>query len=241
MRLVHCSSSGVSATGGTFRYDSSVGLTRNVSVTGGKFSYNSASNYTGALTFTSGTVGGSNLTGVALSIGTGQTMSPGNSTGVLAAGATTWTSGGTFIFELNSATGTSGSITSGWDLLNAPTLDITALAGTFTLKIVSLDALQAAGLAQNFSDGTSYSWLFVDADSSITGFSSAKFVLDASAFQNTHTGTFSVGQGLGINDDKLYINYTAIPEPATWLLLAAGFASVMLISRRRRQVIRQKH
>jgi len=66
-------------------------------------------------------------------------------------------------------------------------------------------------------------------------------VLDASAFQNTYTGTFSVSQGLGINDDKLYINYTAVPEPATWLLLAGGLAAAMLISRRRRQVICQKH
>jgi autotransporter-associated beta strand protein len=226
-------SSGVSVTGGTFKYDSSVGLSRNVTVSGGRFSYNSASNYTGALTFTSGSVGGSNLAGVALSIGTGQTMAPGNSTGALAAGATTWTNGGTFVFEINDATGAEGSTSAGWDLLNASSLNITAGSGQFTMQLVSLNALQAAGQAQNFSDGTSYSWLFVDAGASITGFSASQFVLDATAFQNPHTGNFSISQGIGVNDDKLYINYTAVPEPATWALLAFSLTTVMVLRRRR--------
>ena len=227
-------SSGVSITGGTLDYqNNTAGLTRDVTVNGGTFKNNSTQNYTGALNFTSGTVGGSNLAGVDLNIGTWQTMSPGNSTGTLTTGATSWDNGGTFVFELNNATGTAGSTTQGWDLLDATTLDITAGASQFTLQIVSLDTLQAAGLAQNFSNGTNYSWLFADAGATITGFSAGKFVLDDSAFQNTHTGSFSVVQGTGINDDKLYLEYTAVPEPATWALLAFSLTSVMVLRRRR--------
>ena len=187
--------SSVAVNGGSFVYDSSVALSRNVTVNGGAFRQNSAANYTGGLTFTSGTVGGSNLAGVTLSIGTGKTMAPGNSTGTLAAGATTWTDGGTFQFELNDATGTAGSTSAGWDLLNSTTLGITARVGIFTLQIVRLDSLQAAGLAQNFVSTNSCNWLFSDPGSTISTFNANQFTFNLGAFQNAYTGTFGIARG----------------------------------------------
>ncbi|MDX6765218.1 MAG: PEP-CTERM sorting domain-containing protein [Candidatus Methylacidiphilales bacterium] len=220
-------------TSGTFRYDSSTALSRNVTVSGGRFAYNSASNFTGTLTFNSGTVAGSNLAGVALSIGANQSLAPGNSTGNMTTGAVTWANAGTFQFEVNDATGAAGSTTAGWDLLNAASLNITAGTGQFTIEIVSLDALQAAGLAQNFVDTNSYQWLFVDAAADITGFSADKFVFSDS-FLNSTTGTFSVTQGGIGNLDKLYINYTAIPEPSTFALLGLGLAGLIALRRKHR-------
>ncbi len=222
---------GVTVNGGNFRYDGTTALNRNVNLNGGKFAHNSASNYAGALNFTSGTIGGSNLSGLNLTIGAGQTFAPGNSTGTVTSDITTFATGGTFQFEINNATGTAGSTTSGWDLANLISLDITAGVGEFTIHLVSLNALQTAGPIDNFNDAGNYSWLFVDAGSAITGFNANKFVFSDS-FSNPTTGSFSVAQGLGLDADKLYINYTAIPEPSTALLLVAGLAT--MVFRRRR-------
>jgi autotransporter-associated beta strand protein len=225
---------GVTVSGGTFRYNGTSALDRNVTLNGGNFSYNSSNNYTGALTFTSGTIGGSNISNLDLTIGTGQTMSPGNSTGTMAAGATTWANGGTFLFELNDATGTAGSTSAGWDLLNATSLNITAVANQFTIQIASLDSLQAAGLALNFNDATNYNWLFVDTASSITSFNAAAFsFLDS--FNNTTTGTFGIARGdtiSGGDATQLYITYSAIPEPSTYAMLLGGLGLLAFLRRR---------
>jgi len=228
------SSSGVAVTGGTFRYDGTTALDRDVTLNGGKFSYNSVNNYAGNLTFTSGTIGGSNVSNLDLTIGTGQTMSPGNSTGTMAAGDTTWATGGTFLFELNDTTGTAGSASLGWDLLSASTLDITAGVGEFTIQIASLDALQAAGNALNFDGNSNYTWLMVDAGSAITGFDAGSFILDDSAFTNAAPGTFSITQGTGGDIDKLYLNYAGvIPEPTTYAMLLGGLGLLAFLRRRR--------
>jgi len=224
---------GISVMGGNFRYDGTTALDRNVTLNGGKFSYNSANNYLGTLTYTSGTIGGSNISNLNLSIGTGQTMSPGNSTGTMAAGNTTWATGGTFLFELNDTTGTAGSTSLGWDLLNAATLDITAGAGQFTIQIASLNGSQVAGNALNFDGTSNYTWLFVDTGSAITGFNAASFILDDSAFTNTAPGTFSIIQGSGGDIDKLYINYAGvIPEPSIYAMLLGGLGLLGFLRRR---------
>ncbi len=229
------SSSGVSiAANATFRYDSSVGLTRNVTVSGGRFAYNSSVNYTGALTFASGTLAGTNFSGNNLTIGANQTLAPGNSTGTMSAGAVTWANAGAFEFEINNATGTAGSA-AGWDLLNPASLNITAGVGQFTINLVSLTAGQVAGAAQNFNPNSNYSWLFVDSGSAITSFSASSFVLSTTGFSNAFDGSFSIVQGTGLDTDKLYINYTsAIPEPSSFAILA-GLGAVGFVGLRRRR------
>jgi autotransporter-associated beta strand protein len=234
--------SGVTVNGGKFRYDSATGLNKAVTVNGGTFSYNSSSAFTGTLTFTSGKLGGTNFTGKDLSIGASQTLAPGNSTGTMGSGAVTFANSGTFEFEINDATGTAGSSSAGWDLLNATSLNITAATGQFTVKLISLDALQAAGSAQNFNSASSYQWLFLDAGSAITSFSSDQFIINTAGFQNSIAGTFAIARGdeIGIGGDntQLYLTYTAgaaVPEPSTYALLFGGAAFALVAGRRRRR------
>ncbi len=229
------STSGVAiASGATFRYDSSTALTRNVTINGGRFAHNGSSNYTGTLTFTSGTLAGTNFAGQNLSIGTGQTLAPGNSTGTMTAGATTWANGGAFQFEINDATGTAGSTSNGWDLFTPTTLALTATSGQFTIAINSLTSGQVGGVAQNFDASTSYSWLFVDAGSAISSFSASIFAINTTGFLNTTNGTFSIAQGSGGDNDKLYLTYSAVPEPSTYTALA-GLGALGLVATRRRR------
>lgn len=230
----------VSASNAKLRYDSSVALTRSVTVTsGGTFVYNSSSNYSGTFTQTSGKLGGTNWNGTlsGLTIGANQTITPGNSPGTASTGDQTWAGGGSYVWELNNATGTAGA-DPGWDLLSLTgLLDITATSGsTFAINITSLTLGNVAGNAANFVDGNNYSWLIADGGSAITTFAANKFALNTGAFTNTFTGTFAVARGdtvIGGDNTQIYLTYTAVPEPATWALLAGAGAFLMVLRRRR--------
>ena len=77
------------------------------------------------------------------------TISPGNSPGILTTAAETWDGGGTYVWELNSATGSAGT---NWDLLNiGGTLTInSSLANPFVIDVRSLGFDNLAGLRREF-------------------------------------------------------------------------------------------
>lgn len=208
-----------------------------VTVSGGAFRNNSSTNYTGALTFTSGSVGGTNLNGSlgGLTIGAGQILSPGNSPGTAATTSQTWAGGGSYLFEVNNATGTAGA-DPGWDLLTGTdTLALTATSGSkFYILLTSLTIGNIGGDAVNFDGALGYSWKLADFANAVTGFDASAFNVNRSAFTNVATGAFSVALGntVGGDNTQLYLVYTAVPEPATWLLLGLGLATVLVFRRR---------
>jgi autotransporter-associated beta strand protein len=232
------SSSGVSITGGEFRYNSTTGLTRNVTVNGGTFRYNSSTDYSGNLTFTSGTLSGTNLTGAKfdnLTIGANQSISPGNSPGTMDVDNQTWGTGGSYIWEISDATGTVGAAP-GWDLLaGTDTLTIGATSvDPFTILVTSLALDNLAGNAVNFNNGLNYAWIIADFTNPVSGFATNKFVVNSSAFSNVLNGAFEVAWGTGVSggdDTQIYLTYTAVPEPGAALL---GSLGLFLILRRRR-------
>ncbi len=237
-------SSAVTVSGGKLKYDSSTGLTRTVTVTGGAtFAYNSTTDYTGTLTLTAGKLGGTNWNGAklgGLTIGANQTITPGNSVGNATTTTQTWANSGSYVWEISKGNGTAGDgVGGGWDLLTlSGALTISATSGTpFAINITSLGLNNLPGPATGFNDGSSYNWLIADAGSAITTFSADKFTLDTTGFQNTFTGTFAVALGntgsIGGDNTQLYLTYTAVPEPATWALLAFSLTTVMVLRRRR--------
>ncbi len=234
-------SGNTTVSGGTLELSGtgSINNSANIIVNGGVFKNNSSVNLTAPLTFTSGTVGGTNLTGVALSVGTGAVISPGNSPGTMSAGATTFANGGTYLFEINNAGGTAGT---NWDLLNATSLDITATGGGFTVSLASLvNPSNAAGNADGFVPDVSKAFLFVDTGAAITSFSATAFTVITPLFTNTVTGTWAIARGdtvTGGDNTELYVTYTVIPEPSTYAALAGLGAIGLALYRRRRAVKR---
>jgi autotransporter-associated beta strand protein len=223
-------------TGGTLSIDGtgSINTSSGVSVTASTLRYNSSTNLSAPLTFTSGTIAGTNWNGnlSGLTIGANQRISPGNSPGIATTGAQTWAGTGSYLWEINNATGPAGS---GWDLLNGTgTLDITATSGSpFGIAVTSLTLANAAGSAANFSDLTSYNWLIADF-ASITGFAASAFSPTTTGFTNPFTGTFGVALGdtiPGGDNTQIYLTYTAVPEPSAVFL--AGLGALGLLRRRR--------
>jgi len=179
---------------------------------------------TGATLAGHGTVG-------AVVVQSGGTIKPGNSPGTLTAGATTFDGGGNFQFEINDATGTSGSATAGWGLLNVASLDISSLTSgsPFNINMFGLTAANAAGAAPHFSNTGSFDWTFLHSTAGIGGFNSNLFNVDTTNFVNNNAlngGTFTVTE-LDANDLALHFNVSALPAavtvtPSTSTSVAAG-------------------
>ena len=210
-----------------------------LNINGGTFRNNSLTNYTGTLTYTSGTVSGTNMNGSlgGQIISTGKTISPGNSPGTAITTDQTWAGGGSFLFEVNDAAGAAG-VDPGWDLMTGTgTLNITATSGSqFNILLTSLTLLNAGGDAANFNGASDYSWKLADFANAVTGFDATAFNVNRSAFTNSAPGAFSVAWGTtvsGGDNTQLYLVYTAIPEPATWALLAFSLTTVVVLRRRR--------
>ena len=209
-----------------------------VTVNGGAFRNNSSTNYTGTLTFTNGTIGGTNMNGSlgGLTIGSGQTISPGNSPGTATTTDQTWAGGGSYLFEINKTAGTAGA-DPGWDLqAGTGTLTLSATSGSkFNILLTSLTLANVGGDVVDFSGSTSYNWKFADFANPVSGFDAGAFNVNRSAFTNVAPGTFSVALGntvSGGDSTQLYLVYTAVPEPATWALLAFSLTTVMVLRRR---------
>jgi autotransporter-associated beta strand protein len=181
-------------------------------------------------------VGGDGTIGSALTVNSAVVLapraSPGGGPGNLSfGGALTLATGGDISFDLLNATGAAGT---GFSLITASGgLTLSAAPGSLTFELLSTDASGNAAPATNFSALSSYSWKFATSTSAIAGFSASEFNLDALGFANaTNGGVFSFSE----SGDSLYLNFTPVPEPPTWAMMAGGIAAALpgaLLRRRR--------
>ena len=220
---------------------------------GGRLNFESASTYTGPTSVAAGELqvngsmsnsavsvaDGAKLSGVgtvgSAIIGTGATISPGNSPGELTInGDLTWGGGGSYDWEILSLADGPGT---GWDLIAVgDELLFSSLSSTnkFNINLFSLSGANTAGALTNFNYATNYTWTILSAGTNIAGFDASHFNLNTSGFtaNNTlHGGLFS----LSVDGKDFQLKYSApVPEPGTWLAGLLLVAASAFIARRRK-------
>jgi autotransporter-associated beta strand protein len=189
---------------------------------------------TNSVTINNGaTLKGAGLIAGPVALNPGATLAPGNSPGKIQTGSESWAGSAGLQFELNNATGASGT---DFDLVKINgDLTITANPGDkFNLTLISLTLANTAGDAANFDKNLSYSWKFAEISGNLIGFDSGAFNIDTSNFSNDTSG--ATGLNWSISDvpapgdgHELYLNFTSVPEPSTVsLALLAGLAFTAL-------------
>lgn len=117
--------------------------------------------------------------------------------------------GGTYVWDINNATGTAGA-DPGWGLLNVTNAGITVNANAatpFIIKITSLTPGDVPGNAVNFNENGTTSWTIAQTTAGISGFSPSAFVLDTTGFSNPKgSGGFSLG--LSPDQTALVLTFT---------------------------------
>lgn len=195
-----------------------------VQLQGGELEVNGTLN---ALDFQAGTISGAGILNASLTLDSlSHILSPGNSPGTMTVGGNqTWT-GFTYEWEMRDFTGDPGTET---DLL-AFSSSLT-LGGDYVLDVISLTPGNLAGDVANFSE-TSQSWTILTASGGITGFDAAEWTIDTSAF--TAAGGWTGGFSLARQGGSLVLSYSAVPEPASAVLILLGSAGLLQATRRRR-------
>jgi fibronectin-binding autotransporter adhesin len=158
--------------------------------------WNSATAFSRPLTFTQGMISGTGTINVAVTSGSNQILSPGNSPGIQAyTQGLTWDSGGTYLWEINDWNGTAGNAASGFDRIDVSGGNLAVTSSTaspFKIQVTGLTNANAVGVVPGFSPGT-VGKQFVIATGTVTGFTTSNVVLDTTSF----TGSNSVPAGAG--------------------------------------------
>ncbi len=194
-----------------------------------------------------GRLAGSGTFASTISIGTGATLAPGltgqGGIGQLNIHDLNLLGGGTYEWNLLSSANPATSDHDLIDVSQPATLDLTGIdlvanpipsaASRFTLKAISLQANGTPGLAGAFLPNQAYSWTIFTYQG-IAGFDPAKILIDPSLFTtNLGTGFAAGSYSITTSGNSLVLNFTAVPEPSTYALLALGLGFLGLTAWRR--------
>ncbi len=228
--------------GGTYAVAGTAGtqtVTGGVVVSGGILNVAAGATVAGGVDVNSGgtVTGTGTVSGNVVSAG-GFNFAPGSSPGALTYGSNVTLSGaGGFQWEINDANGTAGNLLAGYDVINVGgNLDLTGLTN-MNIDIVGLTAGNVIGAVPNFNPTSNYAWTLFDVAGTTTGFDAADFTPSfLTNFEPNNptipsSGVFSVSQ---VGND-IVLNYSAIPEPSSILLIVTGLGVSMMTRRRRKQ------
>ena len=218
--------------GGTLTFSGTNTYTGATIVNGGTLLISGGqSGATGTVTVNGGaTLGGSGIIGGAVTVNNGGTLAPGNSPANLTVNnSVTIADGGIMSMELNGATagtqydrltmtssGSVFSLTGANDL--ALTLGYTPTVNTLFFLVDNQGSSAISGIFERLNGVTT------------TLSQGSLFTLGLQQFQISYTGDLTGSTFTGGNDLVLQ----AVPEPATWALLAFSMTTVMVMRRRRR-------
>jgi autotransporter-associated beta strand protein len=170
-----------------------------------------------------GTLGGTGTINRSITIASGGSITANDdgSVGALteSAGTQTWAGGGTYVWDISSATGTQGV---NWDFVSMTTLNISATSSNkFTIKLQGSPTLIT-------SPTQKYTWTIAHAGSLTTTFDKLAFNLDTTALTTKGAnGSFFISESGG----DIQISY--IPEPGSAMLM--GALTTGLLARRNRR------
>lgn len=193
---------------------------------GGTLNYSSATARTGAISLNGSgvqraTLSGTGTINTALTLNNvGDTLSPGNSPGILQFGTNqTWESF-TYLWETNNFTGDSA----GTDFDRIAITGSLALSGglgDYVLDLTSLTAGNAPGDVPNFSE-INREWSILTTTTGITGFDALNWTIADGNFSSdpAWAGVWD----LDVVGNNLVLSYTAIPEPGTTAMIALALA-----------------
>ena len=180
---------------------------------------------TGAVKVNGGTLGGNGTIGASVTVNAGGTLSPGNSPGVLTVNGTLTLAGNTL---MEVASGTHGTNYDGINIGDGQSL---TYGGNLTLTMAGSVAIGTYDLFSSVTTLTplSYTGNFSSIVFADGGFYSGTFSRVGDLWTSTLTGgrIFTFDQASG---DLI----AAVPEPATWALLAFSLTTVLVLRRRRR-------
>ncbi len=184
---------------------------------------------TGNVTVSGGTLGGTgNFTG-SVTINSGGTLAPGASIQSLASGAVSFATGSTFAYELDSGVATNV----GADLQRVS--GNLSLTGTVTLTLANLSV-------GTFAENTKFTLFNYNGswNNGLFTFNSTLLADDSTFSFNGQTWQIDYNASAGGSNfsteflsSSSYVNLTAVPEPATWGLLAASLTALMVFRRRK--------
>ena len=189
--------------------------TGTTTISGGKLFVNGSLASGSAVTVSgTGILGGSGNVGGTVAVNSTGTISPGASdltTGLLTTGAMTWSSGGTYKWNLLDANGAAGT---GYSRINASSLDLTGVStGGFNLNLATLSAGGTLGAAANFGSANK-SWTILHTTGGITNFNASDFAFNTSNLTGLNGGSFSVTESTNSND--LLLNFVAGVRTLNW-------------------------
>jgi fibronectin-binding autotransporter adhesin len=172
-----------------------------------------------------------------VNVNDGGVFSPGNSPGTANVQNLSFQSGGSYQFELNSASAANNQPGNSADLISVSQM-FSIAAGTtansrFTIVLVSLDSNDDPAALTDFDPTKSYRFVLVSSASEASGFNAAEFAVNTSGFGNAlNGGSFSVV----VDGTNLDLVFAPVPEPSTWAAVVFAATGLCLARRLARRV-----